>query len=121
MLRAAADRAFALALRRSTLVEVRCRRSPTRSHAGETARGHERFSMERTTPIASRNSRGVALAREIRATRGTHAPTLILLSSSGQSLAAINADTIFAAGLLKPLRLSHLRDQMTFWAFRMSS
>jgi CheY-like chemotaxis protein len=29
---------------------------------------------------------GIALAREIRAARGAHAPVLILLSSTGQSL-----------------------------------
>jgi CheY-like chemotaxis protein len=55
---------------------------------------------------------GVALAREIRATRGVHAPVLILLSSSGQSLASAHADAGFAAGLSKPLRLSHLRDRL---------
>ena len=53
---------------------------------------------------------GIALAREIRAVRGAHAPALILLSSSGQSLAS--ADAGFAAGLSKPLRLSHLRDRL---------
>jgi signal transduction histidine kinase/DNA-binding response OmpR family regulator/HPt (histidine-containing phosphotransfer) domain-containing protein len=53
---------------------------------------------------------GIALAREIRAVRGAHAPVLILLSSTGQSLAS--ADAGFAAGLSKPLRLSHLRDRL---------
>jgi CheY-like chemotaxis protein/HPt (histidine-containing phosphotransfer) domain-containing protein/anti-sigma regulatory factor (Ser/Thr protein kinase) len=55
---------------------------------------------------------GIALAREIRAVRGTHAPVLILLSSTGQSLASAHADAGFAAGLSKPLRLSHLRDRL---------
>jgi CheY-like chemotaxis protein len=53
---------------------------------------------------------GIALAREIRAARGAHAPVLILLSSTGQSLASAHAG--FAAGLSKPLRLSHLRDRL---------
>ncbi len=53
---------------------------------------------------------GIALAREIRAVRGAHAPVLILLSSTGQSLASVDAG--FAAGLSKPLRLSHLRDRL---------
>ncbi len=55
---------------------------------------------------------GIALAREIRAVRGAHAPVLILLSSTGQSLAFAHADAGFAAGLSKPLRLSHLRDRL---------
>jgi signal transduction histidine kinase/CheY-like chemotaxis protein/HPt (histidine-containing phosphotransfer) domain-containing protein len=55
---------------------------------------------------------GIALAREIRAVRGAHAPVLILLSSTGQSLAPAHADAGFAAGLSKPLRLSHLRDRL---------
>jgi CheY-like chemotaxis protein/HPt (histidine-containing phosphotransfer) domain-containing protein len=55
---------------------------------------------------------GIALAREIRAVRREHAPVLILLSSSGQSLASAHADAGFAAGLSKPLRLSHLRDRL---------
>ena len=55
---------------------------------------------------------GIALAREIRAARGAHAPVLILLSSTGQSLASAHADAGFAAGLSKPLRLSHLRDRL---------
>ena len=55
---------------------------------------------------------GIALAREIRAVRGAHAPVLILLSSTGQSLASGHADAGFAAGLSKPLRLSHLRDRL---------
>ena len=53
---------------------------------------------------------GIALAREIRAVRGVRAPVLILLWSTGQSLA--HADASFAAGLSKPLRLSHLRDRL---------
>src|SRR5262249_32907775 len=55
---------------------------------------------------------GIALAREIRAARGARAPVLILLSSTGQSLASVRADAGFAAGLSKPLRLSHLRDRL---------
>ena len=55
---------------------------------------------------------GIALAREIRAVRGAHAPVLILLSSTGQSLASAHADGGFTAGLSKPLRLSHLRDRL---------
>src|SRR5262249_9493917 len=55
---------------------------------------------------------GIALAQEIRAVRGAHAPVLILLSSAGQSLASARADAGFAAGLSKPLRLSHLRDRL---------
>ncbi|HZO39216.1 MAG TPA: response regulator [Methylomirabilota bacterium] len=55
---------------------------------------------------------GIALAREIRAVRGAQAPVLILLSSTGQSLASARADAGFAAGLSKPLRLSHLRDRL---------
>jgi CheY-like chemotaxis protein/HPt (histidine-containing phosphotransfer) domain-containing protein len=55
---------------------------------------------------------GIALAREIRAVRGAHTPVLILLSSTGQSLASAHANAGFAAGLSKPLRLSHLRDRL---------
>jgi signal transduction histidine kinase/CheY-like chemotaxis protein/HPt (histidine-containing phosphotransfer) domain-containing protein len=55
---------------------------------------------------------GIALAREIRAVRSANAPVLILLSSTGQSLASAHADAGFAAGLSKPLRLSHLRDRL---------
>jgi signal transduction histidine kinase/DNA-binding response OmpR family regulator/HPt (histidine-containing phosphotransfer) domain-containing protein len=55
---------------------------------------------------------GIALAREIRAVRGANAPVLILLSSTGQSLASAHADAGFVAGLSKPLRLSHLRDRL---------
>jgi CheY-like chemotaxis protein/HPt (histidine-containing phosphotransfer) domain-containing protein/anti-sigma regulatory factor (Ser/Thr protein kinase) len=55
---------------------------------------------------------GIALARTICAVRGAHAPVLILLSSTGQSLASAHADAGFAAGLSKPLRLSHLRDRL---------
>jgi len=55
---------------------------------------------------------GIALAREIRAVRGAHAPVFILLSSTGQSLASAHADAGFAVGLSKPLRLSHLRDRL---------
>jgi PAS domain S-box-containing protein len=55
---------------------------------------------------------GITLAREIRAARGAHAPVLILLSSTGQLPASAHADAGFAAGLSKPLRLSHLRDRL---------
>jgi CheY-like chemotaxis protein/HPt (histidine-containing phosphotransfer) domain-containing protein len=55
---------------------------------------------------------GVTLAREIRAVRGEHGPVLILLSSTGQSLASAHSDAGFVAGLSKPLRLSHLRDRL---------
>src|SRR5262249_46938374 len=55
---------------------------------------------------------GIALAREIRAARSANAPVLILLSSTGHSLASAHADAGFAAGLSKPLRLSHLRDRL---------
>src|SRR5262245_18947113 len=55
---------------------------------------------------------GIALAGEIRAMRGAHAPVPCLLSSPGQSLASAHADAGFAAALSKPLRLSHLRDQL---------
>src|SRR5262249_56270327 len=55
---------------------------------------------------------GIALAGEIRAMRGAHAPVLFLLSSTGQSLASAHADAGFAAALSKPLRLSHLRDRL---------
>src|SRR3974377_542677 len=55
---------------------------------------------------------GIALAGEIRAARGAHTPVLMLLSSTGQSLASAHADVGFAAGLSKPLRLSHLRDRL---------
>ena len=55
---------------------------------------------------------GIALAREIRIARGAHAPVLILLSSIGQLPASAHADGGFAAGLSKPLRLSHLRDRL---------
>lgn len=56
---------------------------------------------------------GIALAREIRAARGAHAPVLILLSSTGQVAGpSAHANAGFAAGLSKPLRLSHLRDRL---------
>jgi signal transduction histidine kinase/DNA-binding response OmpR family regulator len=55
---------------------------------------------------------GIALAREIRAVRGADAPVFILLSSTGRSPASAHADAGFAAGLSKPLRLSHLRDRL---------
>ena len=55
---------------------------------------------------------GIALAREIRAVRGARSPVLMLLSSTGQSLASANAEAGFAAGLSKPLRLSNLRDRL---------
>ena len=55
---------------------------------------------------------GITLARKIRDVRGAQAPVLMLLSSTGQSLASAHADVGFAAGLSKPLRLSHLRDRL---------
>jgi CheY-like chemotaxis protein len=55
---------------------------------------------------------GIALARTIRAMRGSHSPILILLSSVGQSLIAEHAQVGFAAVLSKPLKLSHLRDRL---------
>src|SRR5262249_728621 len=55
---------------------------------------------------------GMALAKQIRAVRGAHSPVLFLLSSTGQSLASAHSDAGFAAGLSKPLRLSHLRDRL---------
>jgi CheY-like chemotaxis protein/HPt (histidine-containing phosphotransfer) domain-containing protein len=55
---------------------------------------------------------GITLARKIRDVRGAQAPVLMLLSSTGQSLASDHADVGFAAGLSKPLRLSHLRDRL---------
>ena len=55
---------------------------------------------------------GIALAKEIRAVRGAQSPVLILLSSSGQSLVSTHSEAGFAAGLSKPLRLSHLRDRL---------
>jgi signal transduction histidine kinase/DNA-binding response OmpR family regulator/HPt (histidine-containing phosphotransfer) domain-containing protein len=55
---------------------------------------------------------GIALAKEIRAVRGGQSPVLILLSSAGQSLASAPSEAGFAAGLSKPLRLSHLRDRL---------
>lgn len=56
---------------------------------------------------------GIALAREIRDARGAHAPVLILLSSTGQVAGpSAHANAGFAAGLSKPLRLSHLRDRL---------
>jgi CheY-like chemotaxis protein/HPt (histidine-containing phosphotransfer) domain-containing protein len=55
---------------------------------------------------------GITLAKEIRAARGAQSPVLILLSSTGQSLASAHSEAGFAAGLSKPLRLSHLRDRL---------
>jgi signal transduction histidine kinase/CheY-like chemotaxis protein len=55
---------------------------------------------------------GIALAREIRTVRGPHAPVLMLLSSTGQSLGSAHPEAGFAARLSKPLRLSHLRDRL---------
>ena len=55
---------------------------------------------------------GIALAREIRAVRGSQSPVLILLSSAGQPLTAEPARAGFAAVFSKPLRLSHLRDRL---------
>ena len=55
---------------------------------------------------------GIELAKEIRAARGAQSPVLMLLSSSGQSIKSVDPDNVFAAGLSKPLRLSHLRDRL---------
>jgi signal transduction histidine kinase/CheY-like chemotaxis protein/HPt (histidine-containing phosphotransfer) domain-containing protein len=55
---------------------------------------------------------GFALARAIRAARGAQSPVLILLSSVGQSMAAEDTGTGFAAMLSKPLKLSHLHDRL---------
>ena len=55
---------------------------------------------------------GIALARAIRAARGSGSPVLILLSSVGQVLTLEPAEAGFAAVLSKPLKLSHLRDRL---------
>jgi signal transduction histidine kinase/CheY-like chemotaxis protein/HPt (histidine-containing phosphotransfer) domain-containing protein len=55
---------------------------------------------------------GIALARAIRAARGSGSPVLILLSSVGQVLTLEPAQAGFAAVLSKPLKLSHLRDRL---------
>lgn len=55
---------------------------------------------------------GIALARAIRAARGSNAPVLILLSSVGHSVTSEQAQVGFAAVLSKPLKLSHLRDRL---------
>jgi signal transduction histidine kinase/DNA-binding response OmpR family regulator len=55
---------------------------------------------------------GVALARKIRAVREDRTPVLILLSSVGQPLTAVETEADFAAVLWKPLKLSHLRDRL---------
>ena len=55
---------------------------------------------------------GIMLAKGIRAVRGAQSPVLILLSSAGQSLVSAHSEAGFAAGLCKPLRLSHLRDRL---------
>jgi len=45
---------------------------------------------------------GIALAREIRAVRGSQSPVLILLSSAGQPLTAEHTQAGFAAVFSKP-------------------
>ncbi|HYO48138.1 MAG TPA: response regulator [Gemmatimonadota bacterium] len=55
---------------------------------------------------------GVALARRIRAVRGSRSPVLILLSSVGEPLAAEDLQADFSAVLWKPLKLSQLRDRL---------
>src|SRR5262250_455008 len=55
---------------------------------------------------------GIALARAIRAARGSGSPVLILLSSVGQVVTLEPAEAGFAAVLSKPLKLSHLRDRL---------
>jgi len=55
---------------------------------------------------------GVALARAIRAVRGTRSPVLMLLSSAGQSMTAAPAEAGFATVLSKPLKLSQLHDRL---------
>src|SRR5262249_59624438 len=55
---------------------------------------------------------GIALARAIRATRGSGSPVLILLSSVGQLATIEPAEARFDAVLSKPLKLSHLRDRL---------
>ena len=55
---------------------------------------------------------GFALARAIRAVRGTRSPVLMLLSSVGHSVTAELAAAGFATVLSKPLKLSHLHDRL---------
>ena len=55
---------------------------------------------------------GIALARAIRAARGSGSPVLILLSSVGQLATVEPAEAGFDAVLSKPLKLSHLRDRL---------
>jgi signal transduction histidine kinase/CheY-like chemotaxis protein len=55
---------------------------------------------------------GIALARAIRAARGSGAPVLMLLSSVGQLVTLDAAEAGFATVLSKPLKLSHLRDRL---------
>src|SRR5262249_32485717 len=55
---------------------------------------------------------GLALARAIRAVRGTRSPVLILLSSVGHSVTAELAAAGIATVLSKPLKLSHLHDRL---------
>src|SRR5215831_9923089 len=55
---------------------------------------------------------GFAVARAIRAVRGTRSPALVLLSSVGHSVTAELAAAGFATVLSKPLKLSHLHDRL---------
>ena len=55
---------------------------------------------------------GFALARAIRAVRGTRSPALVLLSSVGHSRTAELAAAGFDTVLSKPLKLSHLHDRL---------
>src|SRR5215475_10010623 len=55
---------------------------------------------------------GFAVARAIRAVRGTRSPALVLLSSVGHSVTADLAAAGFATVLSKPLKLSHLHDRL---------
>jgi CheY-like chemotaxis protein/HPt (histidine-containing phosphotransfer) domain-containing protein len=55
---------------------------------------------------------GFAVARAIRAVRGTRSPALVLLSSVGHSVTSELAAAGFATVLSKPLKLSHLHDRL---------
>jgi signal transduction histidine kinase/DNA-binding response OmpR family regulator len=55
---------------------------------------------------------GVSLASEIRVTRGSRSPVIILLSSVGQPLTAADSRAGISAVLWKPLKLSQLRDRL---------
>ena len=55
---------------------------------------------------------GLALARDLRAVRGSESLPLVLLSSIGASLPTVQRDAVFAAVLSKPVRLSLLHDRL---------